>query len=475
MINANPSYPFVSPDDLRAQFCSALSEMYRTEVPLYGDLVSLVDEVNDGVMAREEGQGWEVGDRLRVERHGAIRLGTPSELRTITRLFRLMGMYPVGYYDLSTLGVPVHATAFRPITCDSLSTHPFRIFTSLLRPELISDSTIRQEVLSILSERDIFHPIVRQLIEKAEKQGGGLTSEDAVELVKYGLETFKWHERALVTEKMYNKMKNVHPLLADIAGFKGPHINHLTPRVLDIDKVQELMAERGIPPKDIIEGPPIRHCPILLRQTSFQALTEPILFTGRSPSPDETAPQLARGSHRARFGEIESRGCALTKKGHELYQSLMLSAGKPTSTQNNETWQSHLSSIFTPQSFPDTWSELYHSKLAYFTYSTTSSWSPARTSDSVTLDQLINEGSVKLTPIVYEDFLPASAAGIFASNLGNHKQESALSSDNGDESTERAKKELEEYVGGKIWNYFELYDKIEQESLERVKTLTGCK
>lgn len=37
---------FVSPDELRARFCAALSAMYRSEVPLYGDLVELVDDVN---------------------------------------------------------------------------------------------------------------------------------------------------------------------------------------------------------------------------------------------------------------------------------------------------------------------------------------------------------------------------------------------------------------------------------------------
>lgn len=46
---------FVSPDWIRSQFCSALSSMYRAEVPLYGDLVQLVDEVNAEAIARAEG------------------------------------------------------------------------------------------------------------------------------------------------------------------------------------------------------------------------------------------------------------------------------------------------------------------------------------------------------------------------------------------------------------------------------------
>ncbi|WVQ84274.1 hypothetical protein IAT38_006426 [Cryptococcus sp. DSM 104549] len=447
--------PFVDPDDLRASFCTALSNMYRDEVPLYGDLVSLVDEVNSEVTTASPGL-WEISDRLRVERHGAIRLGKPSELAMISRLFRQMGMYPVGYYDLSTSGVPVHATAFRPTTPSALAKHPFRVFTSLLRPELIPDEVLRKDVLKILEGREIFHPAVRELVAKSEAEGG-LGESDAKELVERALETFKWHDRALVSEEVYTKMKKTHPLLADIAGFKGPHINHLTPRVLDIDKVQRLMAERGIPPKMVIEGPPVRICPILLRQTSFQALTEPILFAGA------TSDETAHGSHRARFGEIESRGCALTPKGHELYQSLMKKAGAFTPTDDNDRWQSRLSTIFT--SFPDSWSTLRSEKLAYFTYRVNPL--PFSPSSVRSLEDLIKAGVVTFVPMVYEDFLPASAAGIFQSNLGAHEQQTTEGLP--------SKEEMEGYLGGKTWDYFELYEEMERASLEEVRKATGCR
>ena len=56
--------------------------------------------------------------------------------------------------------------------------------------------------------------------------------------------------------------------------------------------------------------------PILLRQTSFKALEEPVLFAGEH-----------KGTHTARFGEIEQRGVALTPKGRELYDRLLNQAG----------------------------------------------------------------------------------------------------------------------------------------------------
>lgn len=45
-----PISTYVPRDTLRTEFSAALSEMYRVEVPLYGDLVELVDEINSKVM-----------------------------------------------------------------------------------------------------------------------------------------------------------------------------------------------------------------------------------------------------------------------------------------------------------------------------------------------------------------------------------------------------------------------------------------
>lgn len=117
------------------------------------------------------------------------------------------------------------------------------------------------------------------------------------------LETFRWHRHATVDEETYHALHREHRLIADVVCFPGCHINHLTPRTLDIDRAQALMPECGIEPKALIEGPPRREVPILLRQTSFKALEEPVMFAGEH-----------RGTHSARFGEIEQRGVALTPK-----------------------------------------------------------------------------------------------------------------------------------------------------------------
>lgn len=132
----------ITADDIREHFSQAMSAMYQQEVPQYGTLLELVADVNLAVLENnpllhEQLANADELARLNVERHGAIRVGTAQELSTLRRIFAIMGMYPVSYYDLSQAGVPVHSTAFRPTDDAALCRNPFRIFTSLLRLELI--------------------------------------------------------------------------------------------------------------------------------------------------------------------------------------------------------------------------------------------------------------------------------------------------------------------------------------------------
>jgi uncharacterized glyoxalase superfamily metalloenzyme YdcJ len=235
------NYTFISSDAIRHEFSMAMSAMYQTEVPLYGDLLDLVAEVNTEVLTKhpdikEQLEHTGEIDRLSMERHGAIRLGTAHELSMMRRLFAVMGMHPVGYYDLAPAGVPVHSTAFRAIDAQALNQSPFRVFTSLLRLDLIDDDALKQEASKALANRNIFTDTVVSLIERFEEQGG-LTSEEGKQFIKEALETFRWHDKTPVSKELYQRLLAQHGLIADVVGFEGPHINHLTPRTLDIDTV----------------------------------------------------------------------------------------------------------------------------------------------------------------------------------------------------------------------------------------------
>ncbi|HAU57920.1 MAG TPA: DUF1338 domain-containing protein [Comamonadaceae bacterium] len=435
------------PDEVRALFSGALSDMYKTEVPLYGTLLDFVADINASVLSENQTLAQEIRTteqlkRLGVERHGAIRLGSARELATIRRLFAVMGMHPVSYYDLSIAGVPVHATSFRPTDAASLAHNPFRVFTSLLRLELIADVGLRERAAKILEARDIFTERCLDLVALSERQGG-LTAQEATEFVAQALETFRWHSEATVDIDTYQQLRNAHPLIADVVCFKGPHINHLTPRVLDIDEAQAEMLRRGIRAKDTIEGPPPRRCPILLRQTSFLALEEPIGFIGET---------TVAGTHTARFGEIEQRGQALTRKGRALYDQLLAEAleheknGMPRAAALHEAFRR----------FPDQPEELRKEGLAYFRYTV----NPAKTGSAMPdarVDDLVASGWLVAEPLVYEDFLPVSAAGIFRSNLGHEARDRYELGAN--------KEVFEQALGSAVEDEFALYAASEAASL----------
>ncbi len=447
---------FVPYDAIRAAFSAAMSAMYREEVPAYGTLISLVEKVNEETLAadpelRRRLQATDSLDRISEERHGAIRLGTPDELAMMRRAFAVMGMFPVGYYDLSTAGVPVHSTAFRPVDAASLARNPFRVFTSLLRLDLIADPDLRAKAVEVLSARRIFTEEAVRLIEKAEHEGG-LVSDDADHFVAEILETFRWHDRAIVDADLYHRLHSAHRLVADVVSFRGPHINHLTPRTLDIDKAQALMPAYGISPKAIVEGPPSRVCPILLRQTSFKALDEAVSFVGRDGEWQE-------GSHTARFGEIEQRGIALTPKGRALYDSLLTEARariRPAADGSNASaYETVLAEAF--KAFPDDWHGIRTAGLGYFTYSLTSR-GRASAFAAVDLEMAVAQGLVRCDPIVYEDFLPVSAAGIFQSNLGDGAAQEFVASPN--------QMMFERDLGAPVLDEFAHYAAIEHASIE---------
>jgi uncharacterized glyoxalase superfamily metalloenzyme YdcJ len=461
-----PPISFVSSDDIRTRFSRAMSEMYRLEVPQYGTLMELVADVNDEVLGQDpelKAQLERTGelDRLSLERHGAIRLGTSRELAMICRVFAVMGMFPVGYYDLSVAGIPVHSTAFRPVDDEALRQNPFRVFTSLLRLELIADPKLREEAAAILAAREIFTPRAIALTEAFEAQGR-LTSDQAEEFVRETLETFRWHSDATVSAATYKRLHDAHRLIADVVSFKGPHINHLTPRTLDIDAVQARMPARGITPKAVIEGPPRRTAAILLRQTSFKALEEPVLFI-------DDAGESKVGTHTARFGEIEQRGIALTSKGRKLYDQLLASVRGEvqvgTSGSSARDYNQELAERF--QSFPDDWATLRSEGLAYFRYSPTVVGLAAgrRGGLPTSLEALIADGYVQFDPIVYEDFLPVSAAGIFQSNLGSDAQQNYAEQANRDA--------FEAALGRSVIDELKLYSKAQNDSIEQTLLKLG--
>lgn len=388
--------------ELRARFARALSALYGQEVPAYTALVEVSQQVNADVLAERGGEAERLGDIARVtaERHGAVRVGTPRELAQAARVFAAVGMHPTGFYDLRDArpaAIPVVSTAFRPVDRDELARNPFRVFTSVLVPEdrRFFDAGLEARLKEFLAARRLFPDELLALADRAEAEGG-LPEEAAVRFLALATDAFALSGDP-VDRAWYAELTAVSGVAADIGGVTSTHLNHLTPRVLDIDALYARMRDRGIEMIDRIQGPPGWEGPdVLLRQTSFRALAEPRRF--RDPDGSVTTGEL-----RVRFGEVEARGVALTRTGRDLYDSAMAEADRRPG-EAAEVWR---------ELMPRTERELIARDLAFFTFrAVRGNGTPPRA-----LLDLVDGGWLVPEPVVYEDFLPRSAAGIFSSNL----------------------------------------------------------
>lgn len=101
---------------------------------------------------------------------------------------------------------------------------------------------------------------------------------------------------------------------------------------------------------------------------------------------DASSGTYVKGSHTARFGEIEQRGYALTQKGRQLYDEILervnVEAAERgvSATQYEEILQRQF------LEFPDDLEQLRSQKLAYFCYR----WGQQRRMDSISRRRVRN-------------------------------------------------------------------------------------
>jgi uncharacterized glyoxalase superfamily metalloenzyme YdcJ len=215
--------------------------------------------------------------------------------------------------------------------------------------------------------------------------------------------------------------------------------------------------------KDFTEGPSA-DTPILLRQDAYKALTEPVTFT-------EADGSTAQTEHTARFGEIEQRFYATTPSGRALYDECLARAEAERAKapklvqQDYAAYQREYGKCFAP--FPKTLTELLKQKLVYACYKVTAKGKAAGENGVVATDdinELAEQGYVCVEGLRYEDFLPISAAGIFASNLGQYGTKSTAA-----ERPIYTKQTLEKIMGRTIVDTDALYQELEAESLRRIR------
>ena len=492
---------FADKIQMQNRLFAELSRMFGQEVPLYDKsllvnrecnktVCALLGQLHVGFLLSEEQL-----DKTSGERHGAIRIGKPSEYRWIARFFAAFAMEPHNYYDMTNVGAksqPIVATAFR-----SVLNPDHRIFCSLLMTDYFDPAT-RARIEGLLASREVFSDRARQLVEQHE-QHGGLSWDDANALIAEGVNRiFKWTGQARDYQLYQELCAAGFKIAADIACFESHHLNHLTPNTFWMDLYTAAMkfclgelnetafrsraasalnrmvkradrdflrlqfkqlehavlktystgtlTEEGVAShleqltqrlqqpdlalsrlkhsgfKDFTEGPS-EDTPILLRQDAYKALTEPVKFRQADGATVDAV-------HTARFGEIEQRSYATTAKGRALYDQCLAEADAAReknpglAKKDFAAYEEMYAKPFSP--FPKTLPELLGQKLVYARYTATPKGIAAKGRiDTTDIAELVRLGYVAYEGLRYEDFLPVSAAGIFASNLNQYGTKSS--------------------------------------------------
>lgn len=515
---------FADPIEMQHVLFAELSRMFGTEVPLYDKSLDVNFRCNQAIaqLLSSGFSGFYIGDEELVatsrERHGAIRIGREDEFRWITRYLACFGMKPHNYYDMTKIGEksqPVTATAFRS-TIDPEN----RVFASLLRTDYF-DREIAERIDRLLSSRQVFSDRARSLVELCEKQGG-LDPGDANQLIQEGTKRiFKWTGEARGRELYEDLCTEGFKIAADIACFSSHHLNHLTPNTLCIDLYSDAMKwrmgtfdrseflERGdrtlalldemadsdwlllhfrqltneqvdaferqpvdacrreeilsalvagldIPDLDLTRLPhngykdrtegPDPGTQVLLRQDAYRSLTEPIRFV------DETPP--FESFHTARFGEIEERFYAVTPKGRTLYDECLAARTSDSHSESSDAGKSF-------ERFPRTLPELFESGLVHAIFEPSQAALEGHI-DIATTDiiELMRNGVLNCRGMRYEDFLPISAAGIFASNLDQYGTDSTA-----DHRPAYPRADFEEIVGCSIIDTVDAYRAFQARSI----------
>jgi uncharacterized glyoxalase superfamily metalloenzyme YdcJ len=525
---------------------SELSAMFGKEVPLYDKSLLVNKACNQTVCAllsrRYKGfsMSAEQLEKTSGERHGAIRIGKPSEYRWIAGFFAAFGMEPHNFYDMTNVGSksqPIVATAFR-----SSRNPEHRIFCSLLMTDYFDPQT-RERIETLLATREVFSDRAKELVLKNQERGG-LDWSDARDLIREGVtRIFKWTGRARDYHLYQDLCKAGFKIAADIACFEFHHLNHLTPNTLCMDVYTNAMklclgeingpthSGRAVAAltrlrdaagkdymklhfkhlssqdiegygretvssahvtgfadtlttrlqepdlqlgkfkhsgfKDFTEGPPA-DTPILLRQDAYKALTEPVVFQ----QPDGST---MNSEHTARFGEIEERFYATTPAGRALYDQCLAAAEaarakNPGLAQSDyDAYQKEYAACFA--GFPKSLAELLERKLVYGSFVVTPKGKAAKAKGSVPsvdMPDLVRSGCVEADGLRYEDFLPVSAAGIFASNLGQYGTKSTAA-----QKPVYTKETLQRIMERPIIDSDALYSEMQAESLRRVRAELG--
>lgn len=232
-------------------------------------------------------------------------------------------------------------------------------------------------------------------------------------------------------------------------------------------------------PRRRARPPQIRHATLLTCWLSLihdLHISTPLLRADPTLVPPCTIPTLPTG--RDLYTEL------LAKATAEQPAELGVSPTHSNALTMNEINEEHLLRFFAP--FPQTYDEIRRQELGFFRYTVNpqlSSLPPINEEDSNSTDDLLASKHILFEPLIYEDFLPASAAGIFQSNLSSKGDDGIEGGDGSPPKKQQPpilsvgpdQAAFEKAIGRKVVDEMELYARSQQESLDECARILGIK
>ena len=442
-------------------------------------------------------------------RHAAVRFALPEEMEFYTRCMNLMNLFPIGMYDLTGEGTPVKSIVYRPISEEDIKEDGFRSFTSMADPEAPTNyrnEAQKQMVYGLMEKRrerhfkgeGCFTNRLFELVAKGETEG--FTEVERKEFITEMVNIYRLNKVTAVNKQTYEELKALDATLADIFG-PELNLNHTTPHTKDNEKVHRLASEEINPltgeklvMNGTVYGP--KGVFILLEQSSCKAIDNELETT------DGQKVKL-----KTRFCEFETRGQAVTRTGREIYDTVLagimsevnhykklkkdeiLHSGREYEGKLRDEAEAEAGKLYSklaherfPAAYPKTDEEMALQGMVYnkyeidhdalakadktkiqhildniektqlkFTDDESHNQRVMAQEMNPLMEKLVEAGVAKRILIIYEDFLPASASGIFGSNKDKDGETK--------KTTDEILKYFKETLG--VIDFYDLYENVQ--------------
>lgn len=397
---------WVEPDEMRSKYIEMLTDQFQEKFLDYGVLSDLVRDINNITLI----QNTALYEQLiqQRERHFFSQvlcahyvLNNAEDLEWLRRIFAIIGLFPVGFYQLGSPDFPLPSTLFRPLQHEAIRRQPFRILLSV-RNLTETQGISGMQPLERLASRTQLKGQFIEFIYKFEKYGM-LNAVEAQHFLTALMQYVHPECQSLSPQAwMSETTQNLNPAR------QNAFIGQMTLPCLNMEKATQLTRDLGLDPLDHLEAPSQRNYPILSNKMS-------ILL--KSPHSSESA-------HRCQF-QIEQRGLALTAKGLKLVQGifkhLVVELAQKTRTISQQ--RRLINQAF--KSLPDSDVTLYRQGLAYFRFCLNPDAMPVALGSYTKQDvpQLLRHQVIQLVPIMFEDIVQPDLSQYAPALLEQHKKQ----------------------------------------------------